>query len=105
MKLGVINSFLIVCFDNGFKSCQVREYLQNSCKILCNDYKTTFRNNALNLQSITRQNLPIIFHAVRWTKHFLDWVSADYIDYYMQGSGKLDKYGFSGACLLCIHRG
>ena len=32
MKLGVINSFLVVCFYNGFKSFQVGEYLQNSCK-------------------------------------------------------------------------
>ena len=38
--------------------------------------------------------LPIIFHAVRSTKHLVDWVSPDYIDYYMQGSGKSDKYGF-----------
>ena len=42
-----------------------------------------------------KQNLPIIFHAVRLTKHLVDWVSANYIDYYMQGSGKSDKYGFS----------
>ena len=25
----------------------------------------------------------------------VDWVSADHIGFYMQGSGKLDKYGFS----------
>ena len=31
MKLGVINNFLIVCFYNGFKITQIREYLQNSC--------------------------------------------------------------------------
>ena len=35
------------------------------------------------------------FHAFRSTKHLVDWVSANYIDYYMQGSGKSDKYGFS----------
>ena len=90
MKLGVINSFLIVCFYNGFKSYQLGEYLQNSCKILCNGYKST-----LNLQSIQEKILPIIFRTVQSTKHLVDWVSADCIDYYMQGSGKLDKYGFS----------
>ena len=48
----------------------------------------------VNLQSLQEKILPIIFHAVRSTKHLLDWVSANYIDYYMQGSGKSDKYGF-----------
>ena len=52
-------------------------------------------NIVLNLQSIQEKILPIIFHAVRLTKHLVDWVLPDYIDYYMQGSGKLDKYGFS----------
>ena len=28
-------------------------------------------------------------------KHLVDWVLADFIDNYMQRSGKLDKYGFS----------
>ena len=60
-------------------------------------------NIALNLQSIQEKILPIIFHAVRSTKHLVDWVSANYNGYYMQGSGKLDKYGFfSGTCLICI---
>ena len=52
-------------------------------------------NIALNLQSIQKKILPIIFCAIRLTKHLVDWVSADYIDYYMQGSGKSDKYVFS----------
>ena len=52
-------------------------------------------NIALNLQSIQEKILPIIFHTVQSTKHFVDQVSANYIDYYMQGSGKSDKYGFS----------
>ena len=54
---------------------------------------------ALNLQSIQEEFLPIFinyfFCAIRSTKHLVDRVSADYIGYYMQGSGKLDKYGFS----------
>ena len=52
-------------------------------------------NIALNLQSIQEKILPIIFCAVRLNKHVVDRVSVDYIDYYMQGSGKSDKYGFS----------
>ena len=51
-------------------------------------------NNALNLQSIQDKIYQLFFCAIRSTKHFLDWVSANYIDYYMQGSGKSDKYGF-----------
>ena len=52
-------------------------------------------NIALNLQSIQEKILPIIFHAIQLTKHLVDWVLANYIDHYMQGSGKLDKYGLS----------
>ena len=52
-------------------------------------------NIALNLQSIQEKILPIIFRAIQSTKHFVDRVSADYIDYYTQGSSKSDKYGFS----------
>ena len=56
--------------------------------------------NALNIQSIQEKILQIIFCTIRSTKHFVDRVSADYNGYYMQGSGKLDKYGFSGTCLI-----
>ena len=52
-------------------------------------------NIALNLQSIQEKILPIIFCTVRLTKHLVDWVSPNYIEYYMQGSSKSDKYGFS----------
>ena len=52
-------------------------------------------NIVLNLQSMQGKIFPIIFRAIRLTKHLVDWVLANYIDYYMQGSGKLDKYGFS----------
>ena len=64
-------------------------------KILRNGYKSTFMEYCVKSTVNTKQNLPIIFHAVRSTKHLVDRVSADYIDYYMQGSGKSDKYGFS----------
>ena len=33
------------------------------------------------------------FPAGRLTKHLVDWSSADYIGFYSQESGKLDKYG------------
>ena len=36
-----------------------------------------------------------LFRADRSTKHLVDQVSADDIGYYKQGSGKLDKCGFS----------
>ena len=35
-----------------------------------------------------------IFPADRSTKHSVDQLSADYIGFYRQGSGKSDKYGF-----------
>ena len=55
-------------------------------------------NIALNRQSIQEefyQFTNYFFCIVQSTKHLLDWVSDDYIGYYMQGSGKSDKYGFS----------
>ena len=45
----------------------------------------------------TRGNLHIFikyfFPAGQSTKHVVDWSLADYIGFYSQGSGKLDKYG------------
>ena len=52
-------------------------------------------NIALNLQSIQEEFYQLFFCTIRSTKHLVYRVSADYIDNYMQGSGKLDKYGFS----------
>ena len=51
----------------------------------CDEYTINTRENFTNY----------FFCAVQSTKHLVDWVSANYIDYYMRGSGKLDKYGFS----------
>ena len=45
--------------------------------------KQHLQENALNLQSIQEKILPIIFPAIRSTKHFVDRVSADYNGYYM----------------------
>ena len=63
MKLGVINSFLIVCFCNGFKSFQVGEYLQNLCKKkkLHNGYKTTFIEKCVKFTINTRENFTNYF--------------------------------------------
>ena len=45
----------------------------------------------------TRGNLHIFikyfFPAGQLTKHSVDWLLADYIGFYSQGSGKSDKYG------------
>ena len=57
--------------------------------------KQHLRKNALHLLSIQEKILPNIFPAIQSTKHFADWVSADYNGYYIQESGKSDKYGFS----------
>ena len=62
--------------------------------------KQHLQKNALNLQSIQEKILPIMFHAIRSTKHFVDQLSANYNGCYMQGSGKSDKYGFSGTYLI-----
>ena len=57
--------------------------------------KQHLRKNVLHLQSIHDKNLPIIFPTIRSTKHFVDQVLANYNGYYIQESGKLDKYSFS----------
>ena len=57
--------------------------------------KQHLRKNALHLQSIQEKILSNIFPAIRLTKHFVDWVLANYNGYYIQESGKSDKYGFS----------
>ena len=68
-------------------------------KIVCNGYKSTFMEYCIKSTVNTRGILPIFinyfFHAIGLTKHLVDRVSADYIGFYMQGTGKLDKYGFS----------
>ena len=50
-----------------------------------------------------RKFYQLFFLQFRSTKHFVDWVSANYNGYYRQESGKADKYGFSGACLRSFH--
>ena len=104
MRLCVINSLLVVCFYNGLKSYQVSQFFYKICgKIVRNVYKSTFMEYCVKSTINTRGILPIFinyfFRTVRSTKHLVDRVSADYIGFYMQGSGKSDKYGFSVACL------
>ena len=57
--------------------------------------KQYLQKNVLYLLLIQEKILPTIFPAIRSTKHFVDWVLADDNGYYIQESGKLDKYGFS----------
>ena len=76
----------IIKLENIYKIC---------VKVLHNVYKSTFMGYCVNIQSIQEKILTIIFRAIRLTKHLVDQLLADYIDNYMQGSGKLDKYGFS----------
>ena len=63
-------------------------------KILHNGYKTTFMEKCIKFTINIRENFTNYFSTIRWTKHFVDWVLADYNGYYMQESGKSDKYGF-----------
>ena len=45
--------------------------------------KQHFWKNALNLQSIQEKMLLIIFPTIQLTKHFVNWVLANYNGYYM----------------------
>ena len=49
----------------------------------------------MNTRGTLSTFIKYFFPAIRSTKHLVDRVSADDIGYYMQGSGKSDKYGFS----------
>ena len=61
MNLGVINSFLIVCFYNDFKSFQLgRIFTKFMQKHYVMAIKQHLWQNALNLQSIHEAILPII---------------------------------------------
>ena len=50
--------------------------------------------NALLLPLIQEKIYHLVFLQFQSTKHYVDWVSADYNGYYGQESGKSDKYGF-----------
>ena len=62
MKLGMINSFLIVCFTMVQKKIFKSENLYKiHTKISRNGYKTTFRGKCITFTINTRENFPIIF--------------------------------------------
>ena len=52
-------------------------------------------NSTINSRGILPIFINYLFHANRSTKHLVDWVLADHIGFYKQGSGKSGKYGFS----------
>ena len=84
MKLGVINSYLIVCFLQWFlKFSSQRIFTKFMQKYYIMAIKQHLWENALNLQSIQEKILPIIFPAIRSSKHFVDQVSAEYNGYSM----------------------
>ena len=57
--------------------------------------KQHLRKKCLTFTINIRENFTKYFPTIRSTKHFVDWVSADHNGYYIQESGKSDKYGFS----------
>ena len=103
MKLGMINSFLVMCFTMVQKIFKLENIYKICTKISRNGYKTTSREKCSTFTIYTGLNFNNYF-----SRDFdrlsiydikVDQVSADYNGYYRQESGKLDKYGFSGACL------
>ena len=59
MKLGMINSFLIVCFTMVQKFGL--EKYRILTKISLNGYKTIFKEKCITFTINTRENVPIIF--------------------------------------------
>ena len=54
------------------------------------EYRDKSRMNTRGTLSIF---IKYFIPASRSTKHLVDWLLADYIGFYSQGSGKSDKYG------------
>ena len=95
----MINSFLVVCFTMVQNKIFKLENIYKICaKISCNSYKTTFREKCITFTINTRENLTNYcshdFDRLSIYDVKVDWVSADYNGYYIQESGKSDKYGF-----------
>ena len=71
--------------------------LKLSWKTIRNGYKSTIMEYRDKTTMNTRCNLHIFIKyflpASQSTKHLVDQLSADYIGFYSQGSGKSDKYG------------
>ena len=64
MKLGMINSFPIVCFTVVQKIFKLENIYKIHTKISCNGYKTMLRGKCITFTINTRENLPIIFPAI-----------------------------------------
>ena len=64
MKLGVINSFLVVCFTMVQKYCKLENIYKIHAKISIMAIKQHLQKNALHLQSIQEKILPIIFPTI-----------------------------------------
>ena len=103
MRLGVINSFLVVCFTMVQQIFKSENIYKIRAKISRNGYKTTFRGKCITFTINTREIFTNYFsrdfNRLSIYNVKVDWVSAEYNGYYRQESGKLDKYGFSVACL------
>ena len=99
MRPCVINSSLVVCFYNGLKIIKSVNIYKIRGKIVRNGYKSTFMGycvkSTINSRGILSIFINYFLRAVQSTKHLVDQVSTDYIGFYIQGSGKSDKYGFS----------
>ena len=61
MKLGVINSFLVVCFYNGSKVFKLENIYKIGEKILRDGYKTTFMEKYIKFTINTRENFTNYF--------------------------------------------
>ena len=98
MKLGVINSFLIVCFTMVQKIFKSENIYKIRTKISRNCYKTTFREKCVIFTINTRENFTNYFsHDFDRLSIYdikVDRVLAYYNGYYRQESSKSDKYGF-----------
>ena len=64
MKLGMVNSFLVVCFTMVQKIFKLENIYKILTKISCNGYKTMFKEKCITFTINTRENLPIIFPAI-----------------------------------------
>ena len=71
MKLGVINSFLIVCFTMVQKIFRLEKIYKILIKISLNGYKTIFREKCVTFTINTRENFPIIFLQFQLTEQFM----------------------------------
>ena len=107
MKLGMINSFLVMCFATVQKYSNQKIFTKFLQKYHIMAIKQCLGRNALLLQLIQEKICQLFFsHDFDRLSIYdikVDQISADYNGYYRQEYGKSDKYGFSGACLRTFH--